>query len=307
MTDSASQKRLGIALSLLANTVWGCAALYWIQTKPVAPLDVLAHRGVWTLPAVLIVLIIAGRFRSTMRLARDLGTLKYTALAAALISVNWGVFLFAVTNGRATEASLGYFMLPILTAMAGVVVFRETPSRAQWIAMVLAVLAVVLQLVAAGNLPVVSLTLSLSFALYSVIRKKIHADAIQGLFLESLFLMPAGLVWLVLHDGGGMFEHGLRTDLFLVGAGAITAIPLLTHVAAARILPMSTVGFLSYLGPSLQLLLAQTVLGESISVTTAASFLIVWCGLAFILLDNFRSFRRQRNASRSAVPPDKRQ
>lgn len=307
MTDSASQKRLGIALSLLANTVWGCAALYWIQTKPVAPLDVLAHRGVWTLPAVLIVLIIAGRFRSTMRLARDLGTLKYTALAAALISVNWGVFLFAVTNGRATEASLGYFMLPILTAMAGVVVFRETPSRAQWIAMVLAVSAVVLQLFAAGKLPVVSLTLSLSFALYSVIRKKIHADAIQGLFLESLFLMPAGMIWLVLHNGGGMLEHGLRTDLFLVGAGAITAIPLLTHVAAARILPMSTVGFLSYLGPSLQLLVAQTVLGESISVTTAASFLIVWCGLAFILLDNFRSFRRQRNASRSAVPPDKRQ
>ena len=307
MTDSVPQKRLGIALALLANTVWGCAALYWIQTKPVAPLDVLAHRGVWTLPAVLVVLMIAGRFRSTMRLARDLGTLKYTALAAALISVNWGVFLFAVTNGRATEASLGYFMLPILTAMAGVVVFRETPSRAQWIAMVLALSAVVLQLVAAGNLPIVSLTLSLSFALYSVIRKKIHADAIQGLFLESLFLMPAGLLWLVLHNGGGMFEYGLRTDLFLIGAGAITAIPLLTHVAAARILPMSTVGFLSYLGPSLQLLVAQTVLGESISVITAASFLIVWCGLALILLDNFRRFRRLRKMGGSAVPTEKRQ
>ena len=167
MNEPVAQRRLGIALALIANSVWGCAALYWVQTKPVAPLDVLAHRGVWTLPAVLIVLLVAGRFRSTMKLAGDFNTLKYTALAAALISVNWGVFLFAVTNGRATEASLGYFMLPILTAMAGVVVFRETPSRAQWLAMALAVLAVALQLVAVGTLPVISLTLSVSFALYS--------------------------------------------------------------------------------------------------------------------------------------------
>lgn len=296
MNEPVAQRRLGIALALIANSVWGCAALYWVQTKPVAPLDVLAHRGVWTLPAVLIVLLVAGRFRSTMKLAGDFNTLKYTALAAALISVNWGVFLFAVTNGRATEASLGYFMLPILTAMAGVVVFRETPSRAQWLAMALAVVAVALQLVAVGTLPVISLTLSVSFALYSVIRKKIHADAIQGLFLESLFLMPAGLVWLFMNDGGGMLQYGLRTDLLLVGAGAITAIPLLTHVAAARILPMSTVGLLSYLGPSLQLLVAQTFLGESISLVTGLSFLIVWCGLALIVLDNLRTLRRQRTS-----------
>lgn len=296
MTGAPQHGRLGIVLALIANSAWGCAALYWIQTKPVAPLDVLAHRGVWTLPAVLIVLLVAGRFRSTMRLAKNFNTIKYSAIAAGLISINWGVFLFAVTNGRATEASLGYFMLPILTAMAGVVVFRETPSRAQWIAMALAVLAVVIQLVAFGTLPVVSLTLSVSFALYSVIRKRIHADAIQGLFLESLFLMPVGLVWLSLHDGGGMFEYGLRTDLLLLGAGAITALPLLTHVAAARILPMSTLGLLSYLAPSLQLLVAQTLLGESISRVTALSFLVVWCGLGFILLDNFRTFRRMRNA-----------
>ena len=298
MSESVPQQRLGIALALIANSVWGCAALYWVQTKPVAPLDVLAHRGVWTLPAALIVLLVAGRFRSTMQLVRDFNTLKYTALAAALISVNWGVFLFAVTTGRATEASLGYFMLPILTAMAGVVVFRETPSRAQWLAMALAVLAVGLQLVAVGTLPVVSLTLSISFSLYSVIRKKIHADAIQGLFLESLFLMPAGLVWLFLHDGGGMLQYGLRTDLLLVGAGAITAIPLLTHVAAARILPMSTVGLLSYLGPSLQLLVAQTFLGESINLVTGLSFVIVWCGLGLIVLDNLRTLRRQRISRR---------
>ncbi|MDA7584552.1 EamA family transporter RarD [Luminiphilus sp.] len=298
MTTSVSQNRLGILLALIANSVWGCAALYWIQTKPVPPLDVLAHRGVWTLPAVLLVLLAFGRFRSTLSLLKEWHTLKFTALAALLISINWGVFLFAVTNGRATEASLGYFMLPILTAMAGVIVFREHPTRPQQVAMVLAVLAVAVQLVAAGTLPVVSLTLSISFATYSVIRKYIRADAIQGLFMESLFLMPVGATWLLLHQGGGLFEYGLRTDLFLLGAGALTAVPLLTHVASARILSMSTVGLFSYLGPSLQLVVAQTILGESITPVTLASFLIVWCGLAFILFDNFRKLRQQRKNRR---------
>ncbi len=293
MTDSLSQHRLGIVLAIVANSVWGGAALYCNETKPVAPIDVLAHRSVWTLPIVFFVLVAARRLHSTWNLLRDVHTLKYTALAAALISLNWGVFLWAVTTGRATEASLGYFMLPILTALAGVVVFRERPSRPQKIAIGLAILSVVVQLLSLGAVPIISLTLSLSFALYSVIRKQIQADAIQGLFMECLILMPVGLCWLVLHDGAGLLQHGLRTDLFLLGAGALTAVPLLTHVAAARILPMSTVGLLSYLGPTLQLIVAQTALGESISPLTLMSFVIVWCGLGLIVFDGLRVRRRQ--------------
>ena len=292
MTNSLSQHRLGFVLAIVANAVWGCAALYWNQTKPVDPVDVLAHRSVWTLPIVLFVLIAARRLQSTWHLLGDLTTLKYTAIAAGLISLNWGVFLWAVTTGRATEASLGYFMLPILTALAGVVVFREQPSKPQKIAIALALLSVCLQVFSLGGVPVISLTLSLSFALYSVIRKHIQADAIQGLFMECLFLMPVGAIWLLLNDGGGMLQHGLRTDLFLMGAGALTALPLLTHVTAARILPMSTVGLFSYLGPSLQLLVAQTVLGESIAPLTLASFVIVWCGLGLIVFDTLRTRRR---------------
>ena len=299
--SESGDRRLGIALSLVANTVWGTAAFYWLQTKPATPIDVLAHRSVWTLPAVFLVLIVAGRVGSTFRLLRDWRALRWMALAAFLISINWGTFLYAVTNGKATEASLGYFLLPILTALAGIVIFRETPTMPQKVAIGLALLSIVVQLVAVGGLPVISLALSLSFALYSVIRKRVSADAMQGLFIESMFLMPFGLLWMVSHNGAGLGEFGLRTDFFLVAAGAFTALPLLTHVAASRLLPMSTIGLLSYLGPSMQLIVAQTALGESISTLTLASFVIVWCGLGFILLDNWRSYRRLRKVAPESV------
>lgn len=304
MTEAGSEagaaRKLGILLSLIANGVWGGAAFYWLETRPADSVDVLAHRCVWTLPAVFVVLVLTRRVGSTLRLLRDWRTVALMGCAALLISVNWGTFLYAVTHGHATEASLGYFLLPILSVVLGIVVFRETPTTPQKVAIVMALLAIGVQLVAVGGLPVISLALSLSFAAYGAIRKKVAADAIQGLFIESMFLLPLGLLWLVSHDGAGLGQFGLKVDLFLIGAGAFTAIPLLTHVAASRLLPLSTVGLLSYVGPSLQLIVAQTFLGESISPLTLTSFVIVWAGLGFILLDNYRSYRHLRK-----VAPDK--
>lgn len=299
--SSQSDYRLGIALSLIANAVWGGAAFYWMQTRPVAAIDVLGHRGVWTLPAVFFVLLLLGRVRATFVLLRDVKTLAWMALAAALISINWGTFLYAVTSGHATEASLGYFLLPILSVLLGILVFREIPSVPQRVALVMGLIAIGIQLIAVGGLPVISLGLALSFACYGAIRKRVKVDAIQGLFTESLFLFPAGLAWILSQDGAGLGEHGLRVDLFLIGAGAFTAIPLLTHVTASRLLPLSTVGLLSYIGPSLQLIVAQLFLGETISVLTLSAFVLVWLGLAFIVADNLRQFRRaRRSRERSA-------
>ena len=301
MGDRSSQ-RWGIFLSLVANSVWGAAALYWMETKPVAPIDVLAHRASWTLPAALLVLVVAGRLSSTLGFLKDWKVLRVMGLAAFLISINWGVFLYAVTTGRATEASLGYFLLPILTVLAGVMIFRERPSLPQRIAIGMATLGIVVQVAAEGGIPIVSLALAMSFALYSVIRKQVSVDAMQGLFLESLFLMPAGLAWLMLHQWSGLGQFGLKTDLFLLFAGAFTAIPLLTHITASRLLPLSTVGLLSYIGPTLQLLVAQTLLGESLSMMTLLSFIFVWCGLGFIIQDNIRSYRKIRKAGMKNPP-----
>ena len=299
MEYSAQQLRYGLTLAIVANIIWGLAALFWIETKPVDAIDVVAHRAIWSLPIALIIVLLTGRLRSTWALMRVPSTFFWSLLAAALLSMNWGVFVYAVTVGRATEASLGYFMLPLLTIAVGRLVFHETLGTTQRLAIALAIFAVGIQLFSYGALPWISLVVSISFALYGVIRKKIAADTIQGLFIETLCMSPFALVWLWITGGGGVGIHGWRVDTFLLLAGVYTTAPLLTYIAAARLLPLSVVGYTSYLGPSLQLLVAQTVLGETIDVVTMVSFSFVWLG---VLLVSGGGLVRMRRRSRAMGP-----
>ncbi|MDB3899341.1 EamA family transporter RarD [Luminiphilus sp.] len=218
---SQSDTLRGVMLALVANFIWGIAALYWLQTKPVDAFDVMAHRGLWTLPVTLIIVLLFGRLAETLRLLRSWRFICWVALSALMLTINWGVYVFAVTNERATEASLGYFMLPLLTIALGVFVFGERPKPVQLLAIGLAIVAVLLQLVALGSLPWVSLTLALSFSLYAAIRKQIAADSLQGLFLESLCMAPFAVVWLIVNDGAGLGMHGTRVDLFLLLGGGV--------------------------------------------------------------------------------------
>jgi chloramphenicol-sensitive protein RarD len=281
-------------LALVANFIWGIAALYWLQTKPVDAFDVMAHRGLWTLPVTLIIVLLFGRLRETLRLLRSWRFTCWVALSALMLTINWGVYVFAVTNERATEASLGYFMLPLLTIALGVFVFGERPKPIQLLAIGLAISAVLLQLVAFGSLPWVSLTLALSFSLYAAIRKKIAADSLQGLFLESLCMAPFAVVWLIVNDGAGLGLHGTRVDLFLLLGGVFTAAPLLTYVAATRLLALSTIGLLTYVGPTLQLMVAIFVLREPATLITAVTFGLVWLGVIAVSYDAWRSSRKPR-------------
>lgn len=303
MTGAVSERQRGIALALVANAIWGGAALYWIQTQPVAPIDVLAHRGMWTLPAVLLILIFTGRLRGALALLADFSIMRLMALAATLVSINWGTFLWAVTSGHATEASLGYFLLPLLQIVIGVVFFQETLSKVQLFAVAMAVLGIAIKVVELGSLPLVALALSGTFAIYGAVRKSVRADSVQGLFLESLFLLPVAGAWVIWRDGAGLGSHGLKVDLVLVCSGLFTALPLLTSVAASRLLPLSTMGMLTYVGPSLQLLVALTFLGESISGLTTLAFAVVWLGLLVVTADNVRRYKRMRRKPVAAVNP----
>ena len=289
---SQSDTLRGVMLALVANFIWGIAALYWLQTKPVDAFDVMAHRGLWTLPVTLIIVLLFGRLRETLRLLRSWRFTCWVALSALMLTINWGVYVFAVTNERATEASLGYFMLPLLTIALGVFVFGERPKPMQLLAIGLAISAVLLQLVAFGSLPWVSLTLALSFSLYAAIRKKITADSLQGLFLESLCMAPFAIVWLIVNDGAGLGLHGTRVDLFLLLGGVFTAAPLLTYVAATRLLALSTIGLLTYVGPTLQLMVAIFVLREPATLITAVTFGLVWLGVIAVSYDAWRSSRK---------------
>jgi len=291
--SSNTEALRGIGLALIANFIWGFAALYWMQTKPVEPIDVMAHRGLWTLPVTLFIILCFRRLRETLALISSVRFLGWVALAAFMLTINWGVYVFAVTNERATEASLGYFMLPLLTILVGRLAFREVMGSAQWVAVLLAVIAVAMQLWAYGSLPWISLVVASSFALYGAIRKKIVADTMQGLFIETLCMAPFALGWLWLTGGAGLGQHGLKVDSFLVLAGVYTTAPLLTYIAASRLLPLNVVGLTAYLGPSLQLLVAQTALGESIDTATATSFALVWMGVLLVSGQGLARFRKR--------------
>lgn len=292
MTQAGTAK--GILLALIANFIWGIAALYWIQTKPIGPVDVMAHRALWTLPVTFFIVLFFGRLSETLALMRSLKFCFWIALAALMLTINWGVYVFAVTNERATEASLGYFMLPLLTIALGVFMFGERPKPVHILAILLATIAVLVQLFAYGSLPWVSLTLAMSFALYGAIRKQISADSMQGLFLESLCMAPFAAIWILSHDGAGMGVHGLKVDLFLLCAGAFTAAPLLTYVAATRVLALSTIGLLTYVGPTIQLIVALFVLKEPITTITIATFGLVWLGVIAVTVEAGYSARKLR-------------
>jgi chloramphenicol-sensitive protein RarD len=252
----------------------------------------MAHRALWTLPVTFFIVLFFGRLSETLALMRSLKFCFWIALAALMLTINWGVYVFAVTNERATEASLGYFMLPLLTIALGVFMFGERPKPVHILAIALAIIAVLIQLVAYGSLPWVSLTLAMSFSLYGAIRKQISADSMQGLFLESLCMAPFAAVWILSHDGAGMGVHGLKVDLFLLCAGAFTAAPLLTYVAATRVLALSTIGLLTYVGPSIQLIVALFVLKEPITTITIATFGLVWLGVIAVTLEAGYSVRK---------------
>jgi chloramphenicol-sensitive protein RarD len=243
-------------------------------------------------PGPFFIVLFFGRLSETLALMRSLKFCFWIALAALMLTINWGVYVFAVTNERATEASLGYFMLPLLTIALGVFMFGERPKPVHILAIALAIIAVLIQLVAYGSLPWVSLTLAMSFALYGAIRKQISADSMQGLFLESLCMAPFAAVWILSHDGAGMGVHGLKVDLFLLCAGAFTAAPLLTYVAATRVLALSTIGLLTYVGPSIQLIVALFVLKEPITTITIATFGLVWLGVIAVTVEAGYSARK---------------
>jgi len=286
-------------LGITAYLIWGVAPLYWIQTEPVDARDLLGHRILWSLPVVVLCLMVAGsgRLAGAVALLRQPRTMAVMACAAFFSATNSGVFMWAVTHGRATEASLGYFLLPLVNVVIGVTLFRERIDGPQKIGIGFAVAALLLQLVYFGGLPLVALGLAMSFGLYGAIRKGVHVGSMEGLFMELVLVAPFALAWLVYRDGGGLGLYGTRVDIFLLGAGLYTAIPLLAYVAASRLLPLSALGLVFYVSPTAQLLLAIWVLREPFDTIQLLAFGLVWVGLAVVTFSGLRRARALRRFS----------
>jgi chloramphenicol-sensitive protein RarD len=302
LSASPTDQRRGTLLGVAAYLTWGFAALYWVQTEPVDPRDLLAHRAAWSMPFVVLCLAIAGggRLRATFALFKQPRIIGLMVCAALFGAINQGVFLWAVTHERATEASMGYFLLPLVNVVIGLTLFRESIDTAQKIAIAFAVAAVSLQVVSHGGLPLVALILPLAFGLYGAIRKGIQVESMEGMLLETLLTAPFAIAWILYRDGAGLGVHGVKVDAFLLGAGIFTAAPLIAYVAASRLLPLTALGLVFYIGPTAQLLVAVVVFGEPFDTLQVISFALVWIGLVLVTLDGLRRARKLRHLARES-------
>lgn len=281
---AAGDRPSGVVLALAAYALWGRFPIYFKAVAAVPGLQVLAHRVVWALLVVAVCLVFARRSRAAAlaagRRPRLLATLL---LSATLLSLNWGVFIHAVSTGRVLDASLGYFINPLVSVLFGVVFLAERLSRRQWLAVALAAVAVVVDIAWIGQVPWIALVLAVSFAAYGLIRKLAPIDSLAGLGIETALLAPLALAYLVVvtRAGDGAFAAGdWRLDALLVLAGPITALPLLLFVAGGRRVRLTTLGLLQYVVPSGHFLLAVLVFAEPLGVAQGVSFGLIWLALA---------------------------
>lgn len=292
--DPRGSSRAGVASGFSAYVLWGLFPLYWGLLEPATPAEVLAARVLFSL-AFLAVLVALTRQRAAVRgVLADRRRLGILAVAAAFVSVNWGVFIWAVDNDHVVDASLGYFINPLVSIALGVLVLRERLRPLQWLAVGIAALAVLYATVSLGRPPWVALVLAFSFGFYGLAKKLAGVDAVPSLTVEMLVLTPFAvgyLAWLWSTGALVLGSQGWAHALFMVGAGPVTALPLLLFGVAAHRVPLSVLGPLQYVAPSLQLVLGVWVLGEPMSPERWLAFVGVWIALVVFTVDAVRAAR----------------
>ena len=299
------ERRVGVLAGLGAYVLWGVFPLYFPLLEPAGGLEIVAHRVVWSLLVVALLLTVRRGWTQVRAIVTDRRALLVLAAAAVLIAVNWLVYVYAVNSGHVVESSLGYFINPLVSVVLGVAVFRERLRRLQWVAVAIAVLAVVVLTVDYGRPPWIALTLAASFGLYGLMKKLVRVDAAPGLFVETaVVFVPALVVLGVLESrGDAAFGHaGVGESFLLVSTGLATAVPLLLFAAAASRVPLSTVGLLQYVTPLMQLSIGVFVYDEPMPAARLAGFAIVWLALAVFTVDCLRQARSTRRAEVVPVP-----
>jgi len=297
----------GFWSGVAAYTIWGLVPLYWKLLKHVTAIQVLGHRIVWSLAVLLILVAVMRRGGRRPRSGRaTLGAVSgrvvgLYAIAAALIAANWFLYIYAVNAGFIVETSLGYYITPLVNVLFGVVVFHERMRPAQWVAIAIAAVGVVQLTFAYGALPWIAFGLAASFGSYGLAKKKAPLDPVEGLMLETAILAPVAILFLVMlhRSGEGAFlRTGATSDALMIGGGLVTTVPLLLFAAAVRTVPLSVIGILQYIGPTLQFLLGVFVYHEPFSRRQLIGFSIVWAALAIYAGDSLRA----RRAATSVMP-----
>jgi chloramphenicol-sensitive protein RarD len=294
--DRVPEARRGLLFGIAAYALWGAFPLYWPLLEPAGAIEILAHRIVWSCITMGLVLVVFRRTGQFAAILRDPRARRLLALAAVVITVNWGTYIWGVNNGRVVETSLGYFITPLVTVLLGIVVLGERLRRLQWLAVAIATLAVVVLTVDYGRPPWVALALAGSFGTYGLLKKVADVEAVESLTYETLVLAPVAATYLLVlgaRGTGGFTAHGIDHVLLLGSAGLVTAIPLLCFGAAAVRVPLVTLGLLQYLAPVLQFALGVLWFHEAMPVGRWIGFGLVWVALVVFTVELVNHRRRQ--------------
>lgn len=287
----------GFTAALAAFIAWGTLPIYWKQLLSVNPMEILSHRIVWSLVFIALILTAKGRWAETFAPMRSKKNIAILTLSSLCIGTNWLIYIWAVNTNHVLETSLGYYINPLVNILLGFIFFRERLKPLQMVAIGLAALGVANSVFSYGELPWISLTLAVSFAFYGLLRKVAAVESLPGLFLETLVLGPPALFYLLQLEmtGKAAFFHGAPSiDLLLVGAGAATAMPLVGFAFGARRLPLTVLGLLQYIAPSIAFVLGVFVYKEPFGPAHMVTFALIWGGLAIYTAESLWTIRKQR-------------
>ena len=291
-----SEQRRGFLLGAAAYAMWGLFPLYWPLLEPAGAVEILAHRICWSLLTMAVLTLLLRRTAQLRAIFTNRRTAAILGAASVVIGVNWGGFIYGVNAGRVVEVSLGYFINPLVTVLLGVIVLKETLRPLQWAAVGIATLAVIVLAVDYGHPPWIALMLAFSFATYGLAKKQANTGAVESLTFETVMLAPLAvgyLVWLSVTGSGTFIGEGLDHSVLLMTTGLVTAVPLIAFGAAAIRIPMTTIGLLQYLAPTIQFALGLLVFHEAMTPVKWAGFGLVWVALAMFTSEALRHRSRQ--------------
>ena len=283
----ATQK--GFILALATFIMWGVFPIFFKFIEGIAATEVLAHRIIWSALILLVILIITKRLNSVKRIAKIKKVTLTLAITGALIASNWGVFIYAINQNEILATSLGYFINPLFFIFLGAIILKEELSPALKLSIFIVFIAIGVQIYAIGNLPLISIILPLSFALYGLLRKKLGVRTFEGLFIETIILTPFALLYLLYLTTNNSSEFGINFNgIMLFLSGFVTILPLLTFNASTKYLKLSTIGFLQYISPTLSMIIAVFIYNETLDFYKIISFALIWISLAIATISNLR-------------------
>lgn len=294
--EEQTNAKKGVLLAIGAYTMWGIAPIYFKTITFVPALEILSHRVIWSFFFLAIIIHFSHQWRNVVSIFQSKSKMLYLIATALLIGANWLIFIWAINANHMLDASLGYYINPLINVVFGMLFLGERLRKLQWFAVALAAIGVAIQIVVFGSVPVVAFALAISFAFYGLLRKKVSVNGQTGLFIETLVLIPAALIylaWFADSPTSSMSNNELNLNVLLISAGIVTTLPLLCFTGAATKLKLSTLGFFQYIGPSLMFLLAVLIYGEAFSTDKAITFTFIWGALVVFSYDGLTQGRKR--------------